>query len=106
MLASPTSQEFWQEYNYGIFAQKILDSIFRSRNNKWKNHLQEKKIVKFCSKMPLGPTGHDFFQEYNGGVFAWKLVDCIYSGPENKWKNILQEKKNQLNIVRKYPPRS
>ena len=56
--------------------------------------------------MPLGPTGHDFFQEYNGGVFAWKLVDCIYSGPKNKWKNILQEKKNQLNIVRKYPPRS
>ena len=43
MLASPTGQEFWQEYNYGIFAQKILDSIFRSRNNKWKNHLQEKK---------------------------------------------------------------
>ena len=99
----PIGQEFWPEYNYGIFAQKIVDSIFRGWRNKWKKILQEKKIVKFCSKMPLGPTGHYFFQENKGGVFARKPVDSIYSGSRNEWKNILQEKKNSIKYCSKIP---
>ena len=43
MPLGPIGQEFWAEYNYGIFAQKIVDSIFRGWRNKWKKILQEKK---------------------------------------------------------------
>ena len=90
MPLGPTGQEFWPKYNFDGFAQKLVDSIFRSPWNKWKNLLwRKKKTVKFCSKMPLGPTGQESQPKYNFGVFARKLVDRIFRGQRNKWKNLL-----------------
>ena len=43
MPPGPMGQEFWPEYNFGIFAWKLVDSIFRSPWNKWKNLLWRKK---------------------------------------------------------------
>ena len=90
MPPGPMGQEFWPEYNFGIFAWKLVDSIFRSPWNKWKNLLwrKKKKTVKFCSKMPLGPTSQESQPKYNFGVFARKLVDRIFRGQRNKWKNL------------------
>ena len=58
MPVGPTYQEFWPEYNVGIFAWKLVDHIFkRSKNQMEKSFARKKKIsIKFCSKMPLGPA--------------------------------------------------
>ena len=52
MPSCPTGQEFYPEYNVGVFPTKLADSIFSG---------QRKKIsVKFCLKVPLAPDGHEF----------------------------------------------
>ena len=49
-----TSQEFWPEYNVGIFTAELADRIFSGPRKKWKIISKEKKkSVKFCMKMPL-----------------------------------------------------
>ena len=40
----PTGQEFCPEYNVGIFAPKLPDSIFSGQIKKWKILSKEKKI--------------------------------------------------------------
>ena len=53
--------KFWLEYNFGDFAWKLADTIFRGPRHNWKNLLQEKKkkkLVEIWSKMSIGPTGH------------------------------------------------
>ena len=36
MALGPTGQYFWLECNVGIFAWKLVDSMFRGPRNKWK----------------------------------------------------------------------
>ena len=82
------------EYNFDIFARKLVDGVYSGLRNKWKNLWQEKKnAVKFCFVMPRGTSGQEFLLEYNVGVFARKLVDSIFGDPRYKFKNLLQEKK-------------
>ena len=48
-------QEFWLEYNFGVSAWKLLDSVYGGLRNKWKNHLQgkkKKKLLNFVRKCP------------------------------------------------------
>ena len=40
ILLGPTGQEFWPEYNVGVFAQELVDSVFwgpRNTKKKKKN---------------------------------------------------------------------
>ena len=50
-----TGQEFWSEYNVGIFAPNLVDSIFGGPINIWKNLLKNKKKnpSNFVQKCPL-----------------------------------------------------
>ena len=98
MPLSPTNDEFWSEYNFGVFAQKFLDSIFRGLRHNWKKILQEKKknMIKFFLKMPQGPTSLEFWPKYHYSVFAWKLVHSIFLGPRNNWWNFFPGKKIPL----------
>ena len=41
----PTSKEFCPEYNVGVFAPKLTDSIFSGPRKKWKILLKEKEIL-------------------------------------------------------------
>ena len=77
MPLGPTGQEFWPKYNFDGFAQKLVDSIFRSPRHNWKNLLQEKKYnnsIKNC-------TSNKFWPKYNFSIFARKPVDSILWGP-------------------------
>ena len=86
----PTYQDVWPECNVGVFALKLVDSIYRGPWNKRKIIYKEKKSSgKFRTRMPIGPsrsTGQEFWLECNVGIFAWKPVDSIYRGPRNKGK--------------------
>ena len=42
----PTVQEFWLEYNVGLFEWKLVDNIYSGPRNKLKNLLQEEKKKK------------------------------------------------------------
>ena len=42
MPLGPTGHDFFQEYNGGVFAWKLVDCIYSGPKNKWKNILQEK----------------------------------------------------------------
>ena len=33
ILLGPTGQEFWPEYNVGVFAQELVDSVFWGPRN-------------------------------------------------------------------------
>ena len=101
MPLDPIAQEFWPKYNYGNFARKLVDSIFRGPRHNWKNLSQENKnknknSIECCSVVPLGPTSQEFWLEYNFGSFALKLVDNIFRGPRTNWKNLLSKKKKKL----------
>ena len=39
-----TGKEFWPEYNVGVFAPKLTDTIFSGPRIKWKIILKEKEI--------------------------------------------------------------
>ena len=85
-------QEFWLEYNFGVSAWKLLDSIYGGLRNKWKNHLQgkkKKKTFKLCSKMSLGPTFQEFWLEY------CKVTNC---GPNSKEIGNRPNKLNTINL--------
>ena len=43
MPLGPSGQEFWPEYDFGDFARKLVDPIFRGPRHNWKKILQEKK---------------------------------------------------------------
>ena len=45
MPICPTSEEFWPEYNVGLFAPKLVDSIFSGQSKKGKI-LSKKEIPK------------------------------------------------------------
>ena len=80
----PTSQEFCPEYNVGIFAPKLPDSIFSGQIKKWKILSKEKKnSIEFCLKVLLVSTGQEFRPECNFAVFAPKLVGRIFRGLRN-----------------------
>ena len=54
MPLGPTVHYFFQENKGGVFARKLVDSIYSGPRNEWKNILQEKKnSIKYCSKIPL-----------------------------------------------------
>ena len=36
MPQGPAGQEFWPECNFGVFEQKIVDSIYSGPGNNWK----------------------------------------------------------------------
>ena len=85
MPLGPTGHEFWPEYNFGVFAQKLVGCLFWCLRKNWKNLLQEKKNpIKISSEMPLGPTSHEFWPKYNFGVFARKIVDRIFKMSKNQ----------------------
>ena len=65
MLLGFTGQEFWSEYNVGIFAPNLVDSIFGGPINIWKNLLKnkKKKSIQFCSEIPLGPLRQECWPE-------------------------------------------
>ena len=70
-----TGQEFWPEYNFGIFARKFVGGIYIGLRNKWKSLWQEKKkkSVKFCFVMPWGTLGQEFSSKNNVGVLHINL---------------------------------
>ena len=53
-------QEFWLEYNFGVSAWKLLDSVYGGLRNKWKNLLLKKKKLFYNAP---GPTGQEFWPE-------------------------------------------
>ena len=62
MPLGPTGQEFWPEYNFCILPRKLVDSIFIGSRNKWKNLLEEKKILlNFVQKCPKILLAKNFF---------------------------------------------
>ena len=93
MPICPTSEEFWPEYNVGLFAPKLVDSIFSGQSKKGQILSKKKNSEKFCSKVPLVPTSQEFRPECNFVVFAQKPANSIYSGPKRKWKILSKEKK-------------
>ena len=88
MPLCPIGQEFWPEYNVGIFAPKHANSIFCGQKKKKNENSLERKNNwgKFCTKMPLVPTDQEFRPECNVAIFARKLVDSIFRGLRNKWR--------------------
>ena len=104
MPSCPTGQEFCPEYNDGIFAPKLADSIFSGQIKKWKILSKEKKnSVKFCLNVLLVPTGQEFRPECNFAVFAPKPTDRKFCGSKTKWKILLKEKKNSGKFCTKMP---
>ena len=57
MPGCPIGQEFWPKYNVGIFAPKLVDTIFSGPKNKCKILSKDKKyrvnIVRKYPKLPL-----------------------------------------------------
>ena len=85
-----SGQEFWPECIVGVFALKLVHSIYSGPWYKRKILYKDKKSSgKFRTRMPIGPSrpiGQEFRPKRNIVIFAWKRVYGIYRGPGNEWK--------------------
>ena len=46
MPLGPIGQNFWPKYDFGDFARKLVDTLFKGPRHNWKNLWQEKKKKK------------------------------------------------------------
>ena len=104
MPLDPTGQEFFPEYNVGVFARKSIDQIYSGPKKRVKYFAKKENSIIYYSKMLRGATCHEFWLENSIGAFVWKLEDSIHETNGKifcKWKK--KKKKTWLKFYRKCP---
>ena len=99
-------KEFCSECKVGIFALKLLDSMFKGPRKKrksiWKNK-KKKTRINFVRQYPKFRPVNDFGRNITSIFLHEKLWVAFIEAQETNGKFLKKKKKTRLIFLRKYP---